>query len=89
VQDFDAGIDSREIHRPREGSSSLERLPNLSERLREASRGTRRAVFDAFELRIVYDKLQNRIEISATIAENLTKTFKTSLGRPSESLRRT
>ena len=35
----------------------------------------KRALFDAFELRITYDKPNNRVQISATITEELADTL--------------
>jgi hypothetical protein len=49
--------------------AALARLPDLSEALRDADAATKRQVFDAFDLRCVYDKLDGRVEISATITE--------------------
>jgi site-specific DNA recombinase len=54
---------------PTERGAALERLPNLTDALSEASPATKRQVFDAFDLRCVYDKLDGRVEISATITE--------------------
>jgi hypothetical protein len=65
-------------------ASTLDRLPNLSESLKRASRDTKRAVFDAFELRIVYDKVQNGIQISATITETVAATLENEQGLPEE-----
>jgi hypothetical protein len=50
-------------------TAALERLPDLSRALREASQDTKRLVFDAFDLRVAYDKLERRIQISATVSE--------------------
>jgi hypothetical protein len=47
----------------------LARMPDLTERLREASPEVQRQVFEAFELQILYDKAERRIEISATVSE--------------------
>ena len=44
-------------------------------------------MFDAFELRIVYDMLNNSIEISATIAEALAKTLENEEDLPQEAFR--
>jgi site-specific DNA recombinase len=47
----------------------LDRVPDLSERLRGANDATKRALFDAFDLRVVYDKTDDRLSISATLTE--------------------
>lgn len=44
-------------------------MPDLTERLREASPEVQRQVFEAFELQILYDKAERKIEISATVSE--------------------
>jgi hypothetical protein len=44
-------------------------VPDLSERLRDADDATKRALFDAFDLRVVYDKASDRLSISATLTE--------------------
>ena len=41
----------------------------MSERLREADDATKRALFDAFDLRVLYDKDGDRVSISATLTE--------------------
>ena len=43
----------------------LDKLPDLTERLRDADDATKRALFDAFDLRVVYDKTSDRLSISA------------------------
>jgi hypothetical protein len=40
-----------------------------SERLRDADAATKRLVFDAFDLRVAFDKLEGRVQITATLAE--------------------
>ena len=47
----------------------LEQVPDLSERLLDADDATKRALFDAFDLRVVYDKASDRLSISATLTE--------------------
>jgi hypothetical protein len=49
----------------------LGRIPDLTESLREAPAKVKRHVFEAFELQISYDKIERRIEISATVSEEL------------------
>lgn len=50
---------------------TLRQLPDLSERLRNADEATKRLVFDAFDLRIVFDKTNGRVRISATVYEHV------------------
>jgi ATP-dependent DNA ligase len=47
----------------------LGRIPDLTESLREAPVSVKRQVFEAFELQIRYDRIERRIEISATVSE--------------------
>ena len=47
----------------------LGQMPDLSERLRDADAATKRVLFDAFDLRVVYDKASNQLSISATLTE--------------------
>jgi hypothetical protein len=42
---------------------------DLTESLRQASPEVQRQVFEAFELEILHDKAERRIEISATVSE--------------------
>jgi site-specific DNA recombinase len=65
-------------------NASLERLPDLSKQLRTAPHEIKRALFDAFELRIVYDKTQNRVQISATITETVADTLQNAEDLPTE-----
>jgi site-specific DNA recombinase len=67
-------------------TASLERLPDLSKQLRAAPHEIKRALFDAFELRIVYDKTQNRVQISATITEAVADTLQNAEDLPMEVL---
>lgn len=60
----------------------LDQVPDLSKRLRNADDATKRALFDAFDLRVVYDKASHRLSISAT----LTKTVATMLRNGQEPL---
>jgi len=53
----------------------LARIPDLTESLRNAPREVKRQTFEAFELRIAFDKAARRIEISATIAEAVAQAF--------------
>ena len=65
-------------------TASLERLPDLTQQLRDATPEVKRALFDAFELRIVYDKTQNRVQISATITEAVAETLQNAKDLPKE-----
>lgn len=47
-------------------------MPDPSERLRDADDETKRALSDAFDLRVVYDKMADRLSISATLTEAVT-----------------
>jgi site-specific DNA recombinase len=67
-------------------TASLERLPDLSRQLRDATPEVKRALFDAFELRIIYDKTQNRIQISATITETVADMLQNAKDLPTEAL---
>lgn len=65
--------------------ASLERLPNLTKQLRRASPELKRALFDAFERRIVYDKPNNRVQISAPISEEVADALGSATELPQES----
>lgn len=67
-------------------TASLERLPDLSRQLRDATPEVKRALFDAFELRIVYDKTQRRVQISATVTEAVAQTLQNAKDLPTEAL---
>ena len=49
----------------------LESIPDLSQSLRKASPQIRRQVYEAFDLQIAFDKREGRVEISATVAEEV------------------
>lgn len=57
----------------------LDRVPDLSERLRDADGATKRALFDAFDLRVVFDKDGDRLSISATLTEAVASMLRTGL----------
>ena len=57
----------------------LDQVPDLSERLRYADDATKRALFDAFDLCIVYDKANDQLSISATLTEAVAAMPRTSL----------
>jgi hypothetical protein len=45
--------------------------------LRNADDATKRALFDAFDLRVAYDKTGDRLSISATLTEAVASTLRT------------
>ena len=47
----------------------LDQVPDLAERLHDADNATKRALFDAFDLRVIYDKASDRLSVSATLTE--------------------
>jgi hypothetical protein len=47
----------------------------VAEELGKAPRGIKRQVFEAFDRRIAYDKVERRIEISATVSEAVAEAF--------------
>jgi site-specific DNA recombinase len=57
----------------------LDQVPDLAERLRGADNATKRALFDAFDLRVVYDKASDRLSISATLTEAVAKMLRDGL----------
>jgi hypothetical protein len=52
-----------------DASALLARIPDLGRAHRNAPKELKRQVFEAFCLQITYDKVNRRIEISATITE--------------------
>ncbi len=48
-------------------AENLDRLPDLSEALRRAAPDTQRQVFDAFALRVEYDRVGGLVRISAAV----------------------
>jgi hypothetical protein len=50
-------------------AAMLDKLPDLTGRLRDADDATKRALFDAFDLRVAYDKTNDRLSISVTLTE--------------------
>ncbi|MGZ5376018.1 MAG: hypothetical protein ACXWEF_06170, partial [Solirubrobacterales bacterium] len=65
-------------------SKQLARVPDLTEALREATPEVQRRVFQAFELQILYDKAERRIEISATFSEAIADAFEKQKALPKE-----
>ena len=62
---------------PEELADILSRLPDLSEALRKAPLELKRQVFEAFCLQIRYDKVERRIEISATVSDAVARLSRT------------
>jgi len=59
-------------------------MPDLSKELRKAPPKLKRQVFEAFDLQVVYDKLEKRIEISATVSEAVAEAFANKEDLPEE-----
>jgi hypothetical protein len=56
----------------------------LTKALREASPEVQRQVFEAFELQILYNKAERRIEISATVSDAVADAFEKQKALPKE-----
>jgi hypothetical protein len=65
-------------------SEQMARVPDLTKALRDASPEVQRQVFEAFELQILYDKAERRIEISATVSEAVASAFEKKKALPKE-----
>jgi hypothetical protein len=65
-------------------SEQLARVPDLTKALREAPPDVQRQVFQAFELQILYDNAERRIEISATVSEAVANAFEKKKALPKE-----
>jgi hypothetical protein len=74
----------REEAEAEELSEQLARIPDLTKALRVASFEVQRQVFEAFELQILYDKAERRIEISATVSETVAAAFEKKEALPKE-----
>ena len=70
---------SRQAPERHDPAALLDQVPDLSERLRDADDATKRALFDAFDLRVVYDKASDRLSISATLTEAVAKMLRDGL----------
>ncbi|HZI92041.1 MAG TPA: hypothetical protein VFD31_10510 [Thermoleophilaceae bacterium] len=68
-------------------SALLARLPDLGAALSDAPRELKRQVFEAFCLQITYDKVNRRIEISATITQAIAEALKNAEDLPEEAIR--
>lgn len=53
----------------------LARIPDLGQQLRDAPREIQRQTFEAFDLKIAFDKAAGRIEVSATVTEAVANAF--------------
>ena len=65
------------IRRREELERRLAAVPDLSESLRTASPQIKRQVFEAFDLQIAVDRTEGRVEISATVSEEVAKALNT------------
>ncbi len=70
----DVGAERQEAEEE-ELSEQLERLPNLTQALREAPVAIKRQVFESFDLQIAYDKQEGRVELTATVSEAVADAF--------------
>jgi hypothetical protein len=52
-------------------------VPDLSESLRTASTQVKRQVFEAFDLQSAVDRTEGRVEISATVSEEVARALNT------------
>ena len=50
-------------------------MPDLTKVLGEAAPTVQRQVFEVFELQILYDKAERKVEISATVSEAVASAF--------------
>ena len=69
---------------PDELSEVLSRLPDLSEAQRQAPDALKRQVFETFWLEVRYDKIERRVEISATVSEAVAQAFENTKDLPQE-----
>jgi site-specific DNA recombinase len=69
---------------PDELKDMLGRLPDLSKALHKAPLPLKRQVFEAFCLQIRYDRVERRIEISATVSQAVAKAFEKTKDLPEE-----
>jgi hypothetical protein len=63
-------------------------FPDLSQALRQAPPALKRQVFEAFCLEVRYDKIERRIEISATISQAVADGFENAKDLPAGGLSR-
>ena len=65
-------------------AKQLARVPDLTKALTQATPEIQRQVFQAFELRILCDKAERRIEILATVSEAVANAFEKQKALPKE-----
>ena len=65
-------------------AATLSRIADLSQALRDAPAPLKRQVFEAFCLEVRYDKVERRIEVSATVSEAVAKAFENAKDLPAE-----
>jgi len=53
----------------------LARIPNLAQQLRDAPRDIQRQTYEAFDLRIEFDKVANALSVSASVTEAVAQAF--------------
>ena len=70
----DIGAERQEAE-DEELSAQLARLADLGQALRDAPPAIKRQVFESFELRIAYDKVERRVELTATVSEAVADAF--------------
>jgi hypothetical protein len=56
-------------------TAQLARLPDLAQALREAPPAVKRQVFTSFDLQIAYDKVERRVELTASVFEAVADAF--------------
>ena len=56
-------------------TEQLARIPDLSKALQEATPAIKRQVFASFDLQVAYDKVERRVELSATVSEAVADAF--------------
>ena len=64
----------------------LARIPDLTQALHEAPAEIKRQTFEAFDLRIQFDKAQRRLEVSATVSESVAQAFENAEALQTEGL---
>ena len=65
----------REEAEDEELAAQLGRVPDLSKALAQAPPKIQRQVFEAFDLQITYDKVEGRVEMSATVSGAMAEAF--------------
>ncbi|MHB8660138.1 MAG: recombinase family protein [Solirubrobacteraceae bacterium] len=87
-EDLETRLRAVAVPAPADASDQLEqalaRIPDLTKALQDAPPALKRQIFDAFELRITYDRQDRRIGISATISDAVAKTLQNANDLPQE-----